>query len=155
MKAPCIGIAIAFVSIAFAADHPDFTGIWRLDNARSGMVTPPDVNAQNFRRIRQFRNVIAITEIQRIDGKENQFDHRIPTNSSEESVAMDLPEVSVNVTSHGNWVGDRFVSETIIVTARRNETIREVWTLSNDGRTLIDEMARDGQPPRTLIYTKQ
>ena len=144
MKTFLITVTIFVLSVlALAAAKPDFTGIWKMDRARSYGL-PPDMTqvltiAQKGDQIEletkliQPNNERTIKDSITLDGKEYDFTPSVPPNqppAKGKRTALWLP-------------GDRGIQVTDVTTAEtpkgpvKTQTVRK-WTISNAGELIVD-----------------
>lgn len=144
MKTFLITVTIFVLSVlALAAAKPDFTGIWKMDRARSYGL-PPDMTqvltiAQKGDQIEletkliQPNNERTIKDSITLDGKEYDFTPAVPPNqppAKGKRTALWLP-------------GDRGIQVTDVTTAEtpkgpvKTQTVRK-WTISNSGELIVD-----------------
>jgi hypothetical protein len=140
-------LILALASVAFAADHPDFTGNWKIDASKAAEGKGP--SPQTTRKITEEGNVITMTEVQPgRDGNEVTIVRKFSTDASEVTGEMRGQPMK----SHGAWEGDKLVSDTTI---GDKTMIHDVWSLSDDGKTWTNEMTFGGRPPLKVVFLKQ
>jgi hypothetical protein len=130
-------------SLAFAADHPDFTGTWKIDSRALDDV--PSI--QTTRIVTQEGNVITVTEVRPgKDGNDGPRIRKFSTDGSE--VTSEIRGQTVK--SHGTWDGDKLVSETML----GDIPVHDIWTLSADGKAWTDVTSFGKHSPFTTVYVK-
>jgi hypothetical protein len=155
-------LTCALATVAFAQNHPDFSGFWKMDASRSKIPNSSDQVSRMTRRVRQYRTVVAITEMQSLNGKENELDRKLSTDGSKLTAELAFPQGIIplvpryrelSMTSYGLWEGEKLVSDTMFSSGEK-ATLHEAWTMSDDGQTWTDEMTWNGMPAR-LVFSKQ
>ncbi len=138
----CAILTLALTTLAVAADHPDFTGSWKLDPSKmdDSKGPPPRMT----RRIEMEGNMITMTEVQSRDGKNVTIVRKVSTDGSTVTSALN----GQRVRSHGMWDGNKLVSDTTI---GDQITLHEVWTLSEDGQSWTNEMVFNGRPAKYVF----
>lgn len=138
-------LALVLTTVTFAADHPDFTGTWKIDASK--MDTSKGAPPLILRKVTREGNFLTMTEVQSRDGKKTAIIRKFSTDASDVSGTLN----GQPVTSRGMWEGDKLVSDTTIAD---KITIHDVWSLSDDGKTWIDDIVFDGRPA-TWVFTRQ
>jgi hypothetical protein len=138
-------LAFALATLVFAADHPDFTGTWKVDVSKleESKGPPPRMT----RRVSKEGNVITMTEIQIREGKERAIIRKFTTDGTHVTGTLNGQPIS----TRGEWQDNKLVSDT---TVGDTITIHEVWSLSDDGRTWTNEMVFNGKSS-TMVFTRQ
>jgi hypothetical protein len=144
-KIAYVVMAIALATVAFAADHPDFTGTWKIDASKmdASKGAPPQIT----RTVTKENNIITVTEVQSRSGSETSIVRKFSTDGSQVTSALNGQPVK----SHGAWEGNKLVSDTTI---GEKISIHDVWTLSDDGQTWTNDMLFNGRPS-TFIFGRQ
>ena len=149
-------ISVLFlIAIAYAADKPNFSGIWKLDPAQSdfGPQTPPN-DAQYV--IRHIGSKLSFNYTQ--DGNTSRVDI---TPDNEERITTRTSEV--NTWTRAYWSGETLVLES---RERRKFGTQQAtgggwtsrWSLSADGNQLVIERTlKNGEheAKQKLIYLRQ
>jgi hypothetical protein len=140
-----LSAALVLATLAFAADHPDFTGTWKMEVSKTddSKGPPPRIT----RRVSKEGNVITMTEIQHRDGKERAIIRLFSTDGTVVRGKLSGQPIA----TRGMWDGDKLVSDTLI---GDTNMLHEVWSLSDDGRTWTNEMVFDGHPSKS-VFTRQ
>jgi hypothetical protein len=136
---------LALVALAFAADHPDFTGTWKIDVSKMGDSKGPP--PRMTRRVSKDGDVITMTEIQYRDGRQSTVTRLFSTDGTVVRGKLGGQPIE----TRGRWDGDKLVSDTTIGDTNMRH---EVWILSDDGRTWTNEMLFDGHPSK-VVFTRQ
>jgi hypothetical protein len=138
-------LILALVALAFAADHPDFTGTWKMEVSKTDDSNGPPPRIT--RRVSKDGNVITMTEIQYRDGRQSTVTRLFSTDGTVVRGKLGGQPIA----TRGRWDGDKLVSDTTI---GDTNMLHEVWSLSEDGRTWTNEMVFDGHPSKT-VFTRQ
>lgn len=146
---------LLLITIAHAADKPNFSGIWKLDAPQSdfGPQTPPG-QAQYV--IRHVGSKLSFNYTQ--DGHTSRVDI---TPDNEERVTSSTEDI--NTWTRAYWSGDTLVLQS---RERRKFGTQEAtgagwtsrWSLSGDGkRLIIDRTLKNGEHEATqrIVYVKQ
>jgi hypothetical protein len=144
-KIACVVMAIALTKVAFAADHPDFTGTWKIDTSKMDASNGPP--PRMTRTVTKENNIITVTEVQTRNGNETSIVRKFSTDGSPVTSALNGQPVK----SHGAWDGNKLVSDTTI---GDKINIHDVWTLSDDGQTWTNDMVFNGRAS-TFIFSRQ
>jgi hypothetical protein len=138
-------LAFALATIAFAADHPDFTGNWKIDPSKmdSSKGAPPRM----IRKVEKEGNIIIVTEVQVRDGRETAILRKFSTDGTLVTSMLNGQRVKC----HGMWDGNTLVSDTTI---GEGVTVHEVWALSDDGQTWTNDVVFNGRPSK-FVFTRQ
>ena len=146
MVTVCLGAGSA---VAFAADHPQFSGAWKLDHDKSdfGEASGP---SQVTDSITQTASALTIDRDR--DGEKSTI--RVPLDGTQSDVK--LRNMPMKAQSH--WDGTTLVIE--YTGSRLGGAIRseEKWTLSADGKVLTVERhgsSRRGETTQKLLMVKQ
>jgi hypothetical protein len=143
------GIYLAAAAMVFGCSRPNFTGIWKLDPARSGM---KDVSITLDIRHEEPKLHMA-EKVEATDagiGKFFEYDYTIDGRETA------IEEQDVTEKSIAKWEGN----ELVIAVARKTGQVvanrHERWALSSDRRTLTRHMTYDdAQPPSiSLVFRK-
>lgn len=136
MKRTRVLIAAGFLCfLAFAqAVKPDFSGTWKLNNGKSTKDGPE--NRVYMNQIEESNTTITVTT--KADGVTNVLDGTFPTNSKYhiEKVGSNYRYTKVS------WEGATLVFEITLKDGKKDTSkslsyLRESWTLSPDGKTLV------------------
>ncbi len=139
-------LTVSFAALAFAADHPDFTGTWKIDNSALGPGTGRSL--QTTRTVKQEGNVITVTEVRPgADGSDGPRVRKFSTDGSDVTSEMR----GQTVKTHGMWDGDKLVSDTML----GDIPVHDIWTLSADGKAWTDTTSFGKHSPIKTIYLKQ
>jgi hypothetical protein len=139
-----IALGAALVSTAFAqtAAHPDLSGTWKLNSAKSKLDKHETITSETL--------VITCADSYvefryTIDGKD--YPHRYITDGKERSIAEGGRQVSPYIITmvKAQW------QKSVLVIEVMHRTLR--WTLSSDGRTLTLDPDSNGK--LSYVYDKQ
>ncbi len=123
--------AITFGS-ALAADHPDFSGTWKINNAKSDFGPMPTGPEKFERKVEHKDPSLKVVTTQAVNGKEVTSEASYVINGREQ----DVPMGSLTAKVVPQWKGD-----TLEVVARLEGpggkmVSTEVWSLSEGGKVL-------------------
>jgi hypothetical protein len=145
-------IAIAVFS-AVAAAAPNFTGDWKLNNAKSdfGQMPPPDSMTQKIAHEDPKLKVAIKQSSQR---GEFEAESNYTTDGSESTNTIrDNPIKSIV-----KWDGDALMFDSKARFGENEITIKDKWTASEDGKVLTVERhftSQMGEMKQKLIFEKQ
>jgi hypothetical protein len=146
-------IAVFVLVAACAAAAPDFSGTWKLNNAKSnyGQMPPPTSMTQTIKHADPKLSV-AMKQVR--DEGEFEWEANYTTDGKESTnEIMGSPMKSV-----AKWEGDALVIETKGNFGGGEMTIKSRWTLSADGKTLTvdQQMASSmGEMTMKMVMEKQ
>jgi hypothetical protein len=154
-----IGALLAISTISSAADNPDFSGQWTLNESKSDLGEGRFFSAPKM-NVKQEGNTITIERIR--SGRDGQ------ERTSSETLTMDGKEqVSEgergNTTTVASWSDDgtTLTIKTKREFSRQGETFEmntsEVWTLAEGGKVLkiqSESSSSRGERSATLVYDK-
>ena len=139
-----IALGAALVSTAFAqtAAHPDLSGTWKLNLAKSKLDKHETITSETL----VITSADSYVEFRyTIDGKD--YPHRYITDGKERSIAEGGRQVSPYIITmvKAQW------QKSVLVIEVMHRTLR--WTLSSDGRTLTLDPDSNGK--LSYVYDKQ
>jgi hypothetical protein len=146
-------LAASLLASAYAQQKPNFTGTWKLNVAKSdfGMVPGPDSRTDVITH-----NDPALTDKVSADTAQGKQDYTgTYTTDGKESVNKRGP---IEAKSILHWDGAKLVMDTKLNVQDQDITIKAIWSLSADGKTLTQNAhlaAAMGETDQTLIYEKQ
>jgi hypothetical protein len=146
-------LAASLLASAYAQQKPNFTGTWKLNVAKSdfGMVPGPDSRLDVITH-----NEPTLTDKVAADTAQGKQDYTaVYTTDGKEAVNKRGP---VEAKSILHWDGGKLVMDTKLNVNDQDITIKAVWTLSADGKTLTQNVhlaAAMGETDQTLLYEKQ
>lgn len=147
-------VLLALATLTFAADRPDFSGVWKMDAAQSefGGAPPPDAFT---RTIEQNSSALTMTDEQTSSGGNDKVVRKYPADGTE----ITYQWMGNEVKSAAHWEGDTLV---IVGKVNANGTdlvVTSHLTLSGDGQTLTenDRISAGGSDVGTfkLVLRKQ
>lgn len=146
--------AIFLAVAASAQSNPNFTGTWKQDNSKSSV--QPGSTMQYSNKIDHADPKLAVTTI--LD-----YGDRPPTPYTRNYTTDGKPSVSTDREGDKSTTIVRWESNTLVFeTGEKDEagsiTTREVWTLSEDGKTLTKKIHTSGprgESDRTYVLMKQ
>jgi hypothetical protein len=136
--------------------QPNFTGTWKQDNSRSTI--RPGSTIQYSNRIEQRDQRVSVTTILGANGDRKESTY------TREYMIGGGPKVTTDregdqFTNTVKWEGDSLVFETVEKEKSATLTSQEVWTLSQDGKTLTKKIHRTGgrgnDSDQTYVLIKQ
>ena len=153
MKRALLAFLCLSAASAFAAKHPDFSGTWEFNTARSkniGMMA----QAKMTETIQQTESALDEDTRSNFAGNEQElkthYDLTGKTASNESPMAGPRETVS-------KWDGDKLVttwtSQSAVAGGRTVRT--ETRFLSSDGNTMTIESARGSNPPVVMVFDKK
>jgi hypothetical protein len=139
-----------------AQTHPNFTGTWKQDNSRSTIRPGSTIQYSNI--IDHNGSKLSVETILGANGdrKESRY--------TREYVIGGEPKTTTDregdqFTTAVKWEGDSLVFETVEREKSATLTTREVWSLSNDRKTLTKKIHRTGgrgnDSDQTYVLEKQ
>jgi len=146
-------LAASLLASAYAQQKPNFTGTWKLNIAKSdfGMVPGPDSRLDVITH-----NDPSLTDKVSAEGAQGKQEYAAAyTTDGKEAVNKRGP---VEAKSILHWDGSKLVMDTKLNFNDQDITIKAVWSLSADGKTLTQAAhlaAAMGETDQTLVYEKQ
>lgn len=133
-------VAVALLTSAEAQTRPDFSGVWTMDEQRSGSPTVPPFVGPVVWTIQQSGPVMVV-DMKRGD-KTQTITYTL----------FDKPHATpAGAPSHrGYWEGDQLITETIQNIQGQTVTVREVRALQNGGREMTVERVVEVEHGYTL-----
>ena len=148
-------VVVSFTALACAQDKPNFSGTWKLNTVKSdfGMFPPVESGTEVIKHADP--NLKISTTVEKGQGKQ-QFTLNYTTDGKESVNKMGPGEMKSTVT----WAGNVLVidSKLNFNDADKDMTIKDKWTLSEDGKTkTIDSHLASamGETDQKLIFEKQ
>ena len=136
-------------SAALAADKPDFTGFWKINNAKSDFGPMPQGPDKFERKVDHKDPEMKISTTQSMQGNERTTDVAYTIDGQEHEVQMGPAAAKVTAT----WKGP-----VLVVVAKRDIqgnaiTSTEKWALSEGGKVLtVDSSISTGQGEFVLKF---
>ncbi|MBI5087274.1 MAG: hypothetical protein HZB13_22070 [Acidobacteria bacterium] len=123
------------LGVASAADKPDFSGFWKINNSKSDFGPMPSGPDKFERKIEHKDPELKMTTVQSFQGNERTSDVAYTIDGAQHTVKMGQGEAKVTAT----WKGK--VLEISAIREIQGNEIKslEKWTLSEDGKTLTSE----------------
>ena len=146
-------LAASLLASAYAQQKPNFTGTWKLNVAKSdfGMVPGPESRTDVIVHADP-----SLTDKVSADTAQGKQEYTATyTTDGKEAVNKRGP---VEAKSILHWDGSKLVVDTKLNVNDQDITIKAIWTLSADGKTLTQNAhlaASMGETDQTLIYEKQ
>lgn len=145
-------IVVAFAALSFAQGKPNLSGTWKLNTSKSDFGVLPAPDSQT--------NIITHTEptlkvdvsAQSSQGAQN-FTMNLTTDGKDSA-----PYGPRQAKSAANWDGNNLVVNTKLTFNDQDVTVKSVWTLAPDGKTLTQNVhlaSAMGETDQKLIYEKQ
>ncbi len=148
----CALLAVSFT--ALAADNPNFTGEWKMNASRSnfGPVPAPDLLT---RSIKHNDPSLEITTHQKGARGESTSELKYTTDGKPASNKVQ----GLDSTGTARWEGSTLVIESWLQVQGNEIKGKEVWSLSDGGRTLTihnhASLPKQGDFDTTLVLEKQ
>jgi len=146
-------VLLAFSALSFAQGKPNFSGTWKLNTSKSdfGMAPPLDSRTDMIDHTEPALkiNVSASTQ----QGPQN-YTVNITTDGKEATNSFGPNPAKTTA----NWDGNNLVLNTKLKYGDQDITLKSVWSLSPDGRTLSQNVHIDspmGETDEHLTYEKQ
>ena len=149
-------LILLLVCAAHPQVHPNFTGTWKQDNSKSTIW--PGSTIQYSNRIDQQEQRLSVTTILGANGdlRESTYTREYMIGGEPNMRTGREGDPSTNIV---RWEGDSLVFETVEKEKSATLTSREVWTLSQDGKTLTKKLHRTGgrgsDSDQTYVLVKQ
>ncbi len=136
-----IAVLLGVVGIAVAQQHPNFSGTWNLNVADSDFSDKRAVVPDRLvLTVQQSRDTLKFRFAREKDGKKSHYD--VDLTISAPPYESDAAGV---VTAE--WKGDKLEIPTLFNPGQERQSDQtETWSLSSDGKKLIDDMLI--RPPR-------
>jgi hypothetical protein len=138
-------------AIVAAAPRPDFSGTWKQNMEKS----PTKSRLQSYvNKIEVNDAVLKVTTTIIGDRGENTYTRTYPIGKEEKAVGRDGDQFTTNV----KWDGNSLVIDTVEKERDATLTSKEIWKLSEDGKTLTKNIHRSGprgESDQTYILEKQ
>ena len=146
-------LALALTACAAAQTHPDFSGTWVLNPAESNYrANKPNMPDRLVRTIKQKGNHLSYKVESERQGKKGGFE--VDLTIGGEGYESDAAGVV-----SAEWKGSTLVITTLFnPTSDHPSDQTEVWTLSEDGNKVVDELeyrAKQGKARMTRVFDKQ
>ncbi|MEK7404821.1 MAG: hypothetical protein AAB225_06905 [Acidobacteriota bacterium] len=142
-------LGLLALSLAFAQSKPDLTGSWKVDNSKSNFgALPPPQSLVN--KIDHKDPTLKITSITVGDSGERTFELAFTTDGKENTNSIG----SIEIKSKVRWEGRDLLMEH----TAGEVTLKDKWTLSEDGKTLTlvrQWSGSQGETTQTLVSEKQ
>ena len=146
---------LVLIATAYAADKPNFSGIWKLDLAQSefGPQTPPNEAQYVIRHV----------------GSKLSFNYTQDGNTSRVDITPDNEErITSSTTDANTWTRAYWSGRSLVLESRERRKFgtqpatgtgwTSRWSLSEDGRQLIIERtlrSSDHEAEQRIVYVKQ
>ena len=138
-------------ALVAAAPRPDFSGTWKQNMEKS----PTKSRLQSYvNKIEVNDAVLKVTTTIVGDRGENTYTRTYSIGKEEQSVGRDGDQFATKV----KWEGNTLVIDTVEKEHDATLTSKEVWNLSDDGKTLTKNIHRSGPrgaSDQTYILEKQ
>lgn len=154
-----IGALLAVSTVSSAADNPDFSGQWTLNESKSDLGEGRFFSAPKM-SVKQEGNTITIERTRSgRDGEERTTSQTLTTDGKEQVSEGERG----NTTSVASWSDDgtTLTIKTKREFSRQGETMEmnttETWTLADGGKTLTiksESSSSQGDRSATLVYNK-
>jgi len=128
---------LLFTALGWAQAHPDFSGTWKQNMEKSGTKTSLKSYAN---KIEITDTSLKVTTITVGDRGERSYDRTYAIGKEEKSKGSDGDEFTTIV----KWESDTLVFTTTGKEGDAVSTSKEVWTLSDGGKTLTKTIHRSG-----------
>ena len=139
-------------AVAFAQNHPDFSGTWKQNLEKSA--TKSTWLKSYVNKIEQQDTNLKVTTTMVSDRGERSFDHSYVIGKEDKNQDHDGDQYTTNI----KWDGKTLVFETVEKEHDATLTNKEVWTLSEDGKTLtknIHHSGPRGESDQNFVLEKQ
>ena len=123
-------LALTIVDVSSTQGHGDFSGTWKLDEARSGSPGWAEFVRPVTRVIRLAPSMLEIDVTEGV--KTTNF--RYPLTAAKPAGGKD-----VLASNRAYWEGDRLITETMHALSGQTVTMREALTIAPDGKELVVE----------------
>lgn len=148
---------VAGAAVFAQGGKPDFTGTWNLDKEKSEMGGGPGGGQRMVSPSMTIEHKDPQLTIKRkfeFQGEERTQELKLTTDGKP-NTNEGFRGRSIKSKTH--WEGDKLVTESTRETPQGTMETKEVYSLSDDGKTLTVEMSRKdaGGPGRKLVYMKQ
>jgi hypothetical protein len=150
---PAILLAVCLAAWAQDKDKPNFTGKWALDAAKSDFGVLQGPESQVHVMDHQEPNLAVKTTTKTAQGETN-LERKLTTDGKQNANSTAQGEIK----STSKWDGRKLVTEMKITTPNGEIEIRDVYELSEDGKTLLihrDLKAPQGETTQRLQFAKQ
>jgi hypothetical protein len=144
-------VLLLLVFVRLSAADPDYSGIWKLNAARSDLRSMNEPTAETL-RIEQSGVKIHCTALPAGGGVTVSWDYR----TDQTDAKYKLGDTSRN--SHLKWEGNALLVNTLVSSRDRSYTVMDRWKMSKDGRTLTIRRqveSLNGESEALLVYEKQ
>jgi hypothetical protein len=147
-----LGLVFA-LSVATAQSKPDFSGTWKADIAKSdfGSFPPPQ---STVTKINHKDPNLKISSTSVSDRGEQTMELTFTTDGAENTNQIG----NIEVKSKLKWEGAALLIESKASTEQGEFTVKEKWTLSDDGKTLTivrNWASPMGETTQTVVHGKQ
>ena len=156
MKSICIALLITagLASFASADDKPNFSGDWKMNAAKSDFGPVPAPTSYT-RKITHAEPSITVEDTQLGTALGDQHDTRTYTTDGKE---ISYSANGADVKSAASWDGATLLINSKASIQGMDITIKDTWSLSDDGKTLTDSAAIGtpmGDLAIKLVFEKQ
>lgn len=148
-----VALSVFFLAAIAAIAKPNFTGDWKLNTTKSdfGQMPPPNSMTEKIAHEDPNLHVQAKTSS---DMGDMEFDLKFTTDGKEcSNTVMDNPSKSIV-----KWDGDALLFDTKGKFGDNDFTMKDKWTLSDDGKVLTLERHMSssfGEADQKLVLEKQ
>jgi len=139
-RASLFALLLLCAAIAYAQTRPNFSGDWKQNLEKSP--THSSWLKSYVNKIDQQETTLKVTTTTIGDRGERTYDHTYEIGKEQKSQDRDGDEITTNV----KWEGNTLVFDIAEKDHDATLTTKEVWTLSDDGKTLTKSIHHAGGP---------
>lgn len=133
-------LTLLYAAFGFAQNHPNFSGTWTQNMEKSP--THSSWLKSYINKIDQQDATLKVTTTTVGDRGERTFDRTYDIGKEQKSQDRDGDDITTSVT----WEGNTLVFDIVEKEHDATLTSKEIWTLSDDGKTLTKSIHHAGGP---------
>jgi hypothetical protein len=142
-----------FAAVAAGMAAPDFTGTWKMDQAKTDF-GPIPAPASRVDTIEQHDPVLKVTTTEAREQGRVTAEFRYTTDGKE-----NVNNLRGNaIKSKAHWEGDHLIFDSIWPSAGGDVRVKEDWLLSGDGKSLTVKRhlsAAVGEADQTIVFQRE